>query len=139
MGVRDGASCEGVRAVTEDATPESPELVGALKIGGTHVASAMVNLGAGQLVPGSVRRRPLDPHGSADELLNGFASAIADAHAAADAPWGVAIPGPCDYSRGIGLFKDVGNLDALLDVNLTARPPCGSTSSDRRHHVRERR
>jgi glucokinase len=72
-------------------------------------------------VSGSVRRRAIDPHAAADELLNGFASAIADAHAAADVPWGVAIPGPFDYRRGIGLFKDVGKFDALLDVNLTAR------------------
>lgn len=107
--------------MTGRAIPQSPELVGALEIGGTHVTSALVNLSAGQLVPGSVRRRPIDPHGAADELLNGFASAIADAHAAADVPWGVAIPGPFDYRRGIGLFKDVGKFDALLDVNLTAR------------------
>jgi len=107
--------------VTGDDTQHSPGLVGALEIGGTHVTSALVNLSAGQLVPGSVRRRPIDPHGSADELLHGFASAIADTHAAADAPWGVAIPGPFDYRRGIGLFKDVGKLDALPDVNLAAR------------------
>jgi glucokinase len=61
--------------------------VGALEIGGTYVTSALVNPSAGLLVPGSVRRRPIDPHGAADELLNGFASAIADAHAAADVPW----------------------------------------------------
>jgi glucokinase len=74
--------------------------VGALEIGGTYVTSALVNPSAGLLVPGSVRWRPIDPRGAADERLNGFASVIADAQAAADVPWGVAIPGPFDYRRG---------------------------------------
>jgi glucokinase len=95
--------------------------VGALEIGGTHVTSALVNQRAGLPVPGSVRRRAIDPHAPADELVNGFASAVVDAHAAPEVPWAVAIPGPFDYHRGVGLFKDVGKFDALLDVNLTAR------------------
>jgi len=107
--------------VTGRATPESREVVGALEIGGTHVTSALVDRRAGLLVPGTVRRSPIDPHAPADELLNGFASAVADAHAAPDVPWAVAIPGPFDYRRGIGLYADVGKFDALLDVNLAAR------------------
>jgi glucokinase len=107
--------------VTGLAIAQSPPLVGALEIGGTHVTSALVNQRAGLLVPGSVRRRAIDPHAPADELLNGFASAGVDAHAAPDAPWAVAIPGPFDYHRGIGLFKGVGKFDALLDVNLADR------------------
>jgi hypothetical protein len=73
--------------------PESLELVGALEIGGTHVTSALVDVRAGLLVPGSVRRRPIDPQGAADELLRSFASAVVDAHAAPDVPSAVAIPG----------------------------------------------
>jgi glucokinase len=46
---------------------------------------------------------------------------VLDSHAAPDVPWAVAIPGPFDYRRGIGLFNGVGKLDALLDVNLAAR------------------
>jgi glucokinase len=107
--------------VTGRAIPEALELVGALEIGGTHVISALVNRRAGVLVPGSVRRRSIDPHAPADELINGFAAAMTDAQAAPDVRWGVAIPGPFDYRHGIGLFKDVGKFDALLDVNLTVR------------------
>jgi glucokinase len=46
---------------------------------------------------------------------------LADTNAAPDVPWAVAIPGPFDYRRGIGLYTDVGKFDALLDVNLAAR------------------
>ena len=82
------------------AIPESLELVGALEIGGTHVTSALIDLRAGLLVPASVRRRPIDPHGAADELLGSFASAVVDAHAAPDVPWAVAIPGPLTAVAG---------------------------------------
>jgi glucokinase len=114
-------SYKGVHTVTENDTEKSPELIGALEIGGTHVTSALVNLSAGLLVPGSVHRRPINPHAAADELLKDFASGITDAHAAPDVPWGVAIPGPFDYRRGVGMFKDVGKFDSLLNVNLAAR------------------
>ncbi|MGI8589394.1 MAG: ROK family protein [Nakamurella sp.] len=99
----------------------SVELSGALEIGGSHVSSALVDGRTGQLIPGSRRRRHINPGASADELVNGFASAMTEVDAAPDTPWGIAIPGPFDYPRGIGLFKGVGKFDALLDVDLTAR------------------
>jgi glucokinase len=117
---RDGASCESVRAVTDHSTAEPQLLVGALEIGGTHVTSALVDVRAGRLILGTVRRTSIDPHAPADELLSDFAAAVTDAHAAPEVPWAVAIPGPFDYRRGIGLYADVGKFDALLDVNLTA-------------------
>lgn len=107
--------------MTGRAWPESLELVGALEIGGTHVTSALVNRRTGLLVPGSRRRRAIKPGAAADELVHGFASAMADVDAPPDVPWAVAIPGPFDYRRGIGLYKRVGKFDALLDVNLTSR------------------
>ena len=87
-----------------------------MEIGGKHVTSALVDLRVGLLVPGSVRRRPIDPHGAADELLRSFASAVVDAHAAPDVPWAVAIPGPFDYRRGIGLYADVGSTPCLTSI-----------------------
>ena len=107
--------------MTGHATAKSVELVGAVEIGGTHVTSALVDRCAGLLVPDTIRRRPINPHAPADELLSAFASAVADAHAEPDVPWAFAIPGPFDYRRGIGRYADVGKFDALLDVNLTAR------------------
>jgi len=106
--------------VTDRATAEPHELVGALEIGGTHVTAALVDLRAGLLLPGTVRRSPIDSHAPADELLSDFAAAVTDTHAAPEVPWAVAIPGPFDYLRGIGRYADVGKFDALFDVNLTA-------------------
>lgn len=99
----------------------SVELSGALEIGGSHVSSALVDRRTGQMVPGSRRRRDIKPDASADELVNGFSSAMTEVGAAPNAPWGIAIPGPFDYRCGIGMFKGVGKFDALLDVDLTSR------------------
>ncbi len=107
--------------MTGRASPASAELVGALEIGGTHVASALVDRRTGLLVPESRRRRAIKPGATAEELVNNFASAMSDVEAAPDAAWAVAIPGPFDYGHGVGLFKAVGKFDALLDVDLTAR------------------
>lgn len=102
-------------------SPASVELVGALEIGGTHVTSALVDRRTGLLVPGSRRRRTIKPSAAADELVRGFASVMNEVDAAPDAPWAIAIPGPFDYRRGVGLYESVGKFDALLDVDLTSR------------------
>lgn len=107
--------------MTGHPSPPSAQLVGALEIGGTHVASALVDRHTGLLVPGTRGRRAIQPSATAEELVDGFASAINDVNAAPDTPWAVAIPGPFDYRRGIGLFKSVGKFDALLDVDVTSR------------------
>jgi glucokinase len=107
--------------VTGHASPALTEVVGALEIGGTHVSSALVDRRTGRLVPGSRGRRGIKPSAAAEKLISCFAAAMSDVNAAPDAPWAVAIPGPFDYCRGIGLFKGVGKFDALLDVDLTSR------------------
>jgi glucokinase len=107
--------------VTGGAAPGARQLVGALEIGGTHVTSALIDRRTGQLVAGSSHRRTLEPGATADDLLSAFAATMIAAKAAPHTPWAVAIPGPFDYRRGIGLFTGVGKFDALRDVNLTSR------------------
>lgn len=68
--------------------PVSVELSGALEIGGSHVSSALVDRRTGQMVPGSRRRRDIKPGASADELVNGFSSAMTEVGVAPDAPLG---------------------------------------------------
>lgn len=74
-------------------------------------------------------RRPLDAHGSARTILSGVidcaralmehtARASARAPARSGLPWGVAVPGPFDYARGIALFSGVGKFDALHGVDV---------------------
>ncbi|GAA3884086.1 ROK family protein [Streptomyces sedi] len=89
-----------------------------LEIGGTHVTAALVAPGAARVA--ARRRAPLDGRGPAGEILaavTGCAWALAAVHpTAAGAAWGVAIPGPFDYARGVGEFTGVGKFDSLRGV-----------------------
>ena len=89
-----------------------------LEIGGTHVTAALVDLDGGVVLPGTVERGALNPTGSAHELLSAIIACGCGLSAAAGQRWGVAIPGPFDYERGIGLFADVGKFEALCGVDV---------------------
>lgn len=89
-----------------------------LEIGGSHVTSALVDLQAD---------RPLDRHdlplplqAGREELLDAFLTAGRRLDAPAAARWGVAIPGPFDYLRGIGRFERVAKFEALNGVDVGA-------------------
>jgi glucokinase len=92
--------------------------VGAVELGGTHVTAARVQ--GDRVVPGSRAQRPLRPDGDRAELLD----AILGAAVAAGRPevdrWGVAVPGPFDYQRGICTIRGVAKLEALHGVDLRA-------------------
>ena len=79
----------------------------------------MVDLAAGAVVPGSARRKDLDPDGSEAEILGQVVACGALLPAAGGERWGVAIPGPFDYERGVGLFAGVGKFEALYGTDLS--------------------
>jgi len=96
----------------------SRHVVGALDIGGTHVAAALVDVEHWNVLPTSRTRRPLDPHADAPTLLARIASAAAGTGAQPATKWGVAVPGPFDYPAGIGDFSGVGKFEALSGIDV---------------------
>lgn len=96
------------------------ERVPALEVGGTHVSAALIDVADWSIVPGTVSRRSLDGQASADALLDAFAGAAGSLGVRASSQWGVAMPGPFDYQRGIALFEDVGKFDSLRGVDVRA-------------------
>jgi glucokinase len=74
------------------------------------------------VVAGSRQRRPLDAQADAGILVDTIAAAAAAARelATPGTPWGIAIPGPFDYERGVGDFRGVGKFGALRGVALGA-------------------
>ncbi len=92
--------------------------VPALEVGGTHVSAALIDSGTWQIVPGTLSRRSLDSHASATTLTGEFLAAAATLPPQPQARWGVAMPGPFDYARGIALFEDVGKFDNLRGADL---------------------
>jgi glucokinase len=95
-------------------------VVGAIEIGGTHVTAARVAIDARELQPGSMRRRALAPDGARDTLIAAIRDAALGAADPAARRWGVAVPGPFDYERGVCTIQGVAKLDALRGVDLRA-------------------
>jgi glucokinase len=89
-----------------------------LEVGGTHVSAALVDP-ADWRVTSSVRLG-LDADANLDVLVDRFAAAAAAVKAADRSGWGVAIPDPFDYERGIGQFEGVGKFAALRGVDVGA-------------------
>ena len=78
--------------------------VAALDIGGTHVTAALVDVGTWNVVDGSTCRRDIDSGSDAGTIAARIAEAATCTGATDGTPWGIAIPGPFDYRRGIGTF-----------------------------------
>ncbi|WP_375479221.1 ROK family protein [uncultured Jatrophihabitans sp.] len=90
-----------------------------LEVGGTHVSAALVDPD-GWTVSGAVRR-PLDANADADELVGAFVAAARAVAAPPGMPWGVAMPDPFDYRRGVALFDAaVAKFGALHGVDVGA-------------------
>jgi glucokinase len=96
-----------------------------LEIGGSHVTGALADPAAGIVLAGTVRRDPLSASGTAATILGAIVACGRSLPAPAGAPWGVAIPGPFDYQRGVGLFADVGKFDSLYGVDVRAALAAG--------------
>ncbi|MDT4914740.1 MAG: hypothetical protein QOC66_3868 [Pseudonocardiales bacterium] len=91
-------------------------LVPVLEIGGTHVSAALVDPARWQVT--TTTRFSLDADASADALLTWFARAGGSLSAPSGATWGIAMPDPFDYQRGIGLFEGVGKFTELRGVDV---------------------
>jgi glucokinase len=98
--------------VTSPATP-------VLEVGGTHVSSALVDADAGALV-GPAHRRDVDAAAPASDLIDAFVRVGRLLVAPDPAAWGVAMPDPFDYRRGIARFDGVGKFDSLRGVDVRA-------------------
>jgi glucokinase len=89
-----------------------------LEVGGTHVSAALVDP-AGWHVQQTTRYH-VDADASADAIIDRFWRAGNSLRAPAGATWGVAMPDPFDYARGIGEFEGVGKFAGLRGVEVGA-------------------
>lgn len=89
----------------------------AIDIGGTHVTRAFVDPDGWTVRDGTVERHDLRSDGTAGEILGGIIACGRGLGLPADAWCGIAIPGPFDVVRGIGLYRS-GKFDALNGVDV---------------------
>ncbi|MEP7019847.1 MAG: ROK family protein [Pseudonocardiales bacterium] len=94
-------------------------LIPVLDVGGTHVTAALVDANRGVLV-GPVHRRELDGGAPAAEIVDTLIAAAEAVPAPKGATWGVAMPDPFDYARGVALFVGVGKFESLHGLDLRA-------------------
>ncbi|WP_125262636.1 ROK family protein [Streptomyces alboflavus] len=87
-----------------------------LEIGGTHVTAALVDPGRARVLRRA--HRDLDPCGTAEHVLGTVVRCATQVDAPAAALWGVAVPGPFDYDKGIARFEGVGKFDDLYGVDV---------------------
>lgn len=89
-----------------------------LEVGGTHATAAIVEHSNWSVLPESVLRLPLQAAGTAEELVEVMVRAVSALDHVGPAGLTVAIPGPFDYHRGVGQYRDVGKFDSLADFDL---------------------
>lgn len=99
-------------------------VVPVIEIGGSHATAATVVLSGASASVQQAESELLDPALAAEALLDAFAAPalrLLDGPTGARADrWAVAMPGPFDYDRGIGVFEAVGKFEALRDVSVRA-------------------
>ncbi|MFF1380579.1 ROK family protein [Streptomyces sp. NPDC058308] len=89
-----------------------------LELGGTHVTAALANP-ATATVTRRVRRR-VHARSSAEHVLGALVRCAGELDAPAGQVWGVAVPGPFDYDKGIARFEGVGKFDDLYGIDVRA-------------------
>ncbi|MFI8932663.1 ROK family protein [Streptomyces sp. NPDC053474] len=85
-----------------------------LELGGTHVTAALVE--AARVVRRV--RRGVEARGSAEHVLSAVVRCATDLDAAPGEVWGVALPGPFDYDKGVARYEGVGKFDDLYGIDV---------------------
>lgn len=96
-------------------------LVVGVDIGGSHITAAVVDLESKCLLPDSRLRKPVNSHGSEEEIIKTWASVIKEVlalHPNSKPRISIALPGPFDYYNGICLIKDQDKYEALYNKNV---------------------
>ncbi|RXK85858.1 ROK family protein [Filimonas effusa] len=92
-----------------------------IDIGGSHITAGFIDLSSGEIIDNKVIRKHVDCHAPANEILNGWCSAIKELWNQAGvqrARLGFAMPGPFDYENGISLIIGVAKYEALYKMNI---------------------
>ncbi len=90
-------------------------------IGGSHIATALVDVANRGIVPLSAARVNVDSKASSEEIINCWCSALKTTMQLSDRSIesvGIAMPGPFDYDAGISLMRENDKYEALYGLNI---------------------
>ncbi len=98
------------------------QIVIGVDIGGSHITSMGVDLQRKEILKHLTSRKPVDCHGTADEILSTWAVSIHEVMVQLPdgnlSGIGFAMPGPFNYPTGLALFEGVKKYDSLYNVNV---------------------
>lgn len=101
--------------------PEPRYAVG-VDIGGTHVSCAIVDIASGKLYSDSLIHSPVNSGAPAIQIMDTWTAAINNCISRIPQILiegvGIAMPGPCDYERGICTITGLDKFGSLFSVNM---------------------
>lgn len=99
----------------------TPHFVLSADVGGSHITTALVNINRQQLIIETLIRESVNPHGAAKEIIDNWCSCIVrtiKGYEGQVQQFGIAMPGPFDYEKGISKIKGAAKFDSLFDLNV---------------------
>ena len=98
------------------------QIVIGVDIGGSHITSMGVDLQRKEILKHLTCRKPVDCHGTADEILSTWAASLHEViiqlPEGSLSGIGFAMPGPFHYPTGLALFEGVKKYDNLYNINV---------------------
>lgn len=93
-----------------------------LDIGGTHITAALIDIDGGQIIPESRANSRVNAGGTKDEIFRTWTETAKKTlgllKTARFCGVGIAMPGPCDYEKGICYIEGVSKYENLYGVNI---------------------
>lgn len=90
-------------------------------VGGSHITTALVNITQQSLIQETLIRERVNPQGKPEEIIDNWSSCIfrtIKGYEHQVKHFGIAMPGPFDYEKGISKIKNVAKFDALYGLNV---------------------
>jgi glucokinase len=90
-------------------------------VGGSHITTALVNITQQSLIQETLIRERVNPQGTPEEIIDNWSSCIfrtIKGYEHQVKHFGIAMPGPFDYEKGISKIKNVAKFDALYGLNV---------------------
>ena len=99
----------------------TPHFVMSADVGGSHITTALVNVSQQQLVRETLIRESINPQGTPKEIIDNWSSCIVRTIKGYEGQiqhFGIAMPGPFDYDKGISKIKGLAKFDSLFGLNV---------------------
>lgn len=99
----------------------SPHIVLSADVGGSHITTALVDISQQQLIQETLVREKVNPQGTPEEIIDNWGSCIFRSIKGYENQvqhYGIAMPGPFDYDKGISKIKNVAKFDSLFGLNV---------------------